>query len=94
MPTETQVPIDPELIRKAQRRVSLRMGFFSHALVYVAVNAGLFALNVFQGGPLWSFWPMAGWGIGLAFQYFNAYGNSKEDLTEQEYRKLKKQSEE
>ena len=34
MPTETQAPIDPELIRKAQRRVSLRMGFFSHALVW------------------------------------------------------------
>ena len=66
MPTETPAPIDPELIRKAQRRVSLRMGFFSHALIYVVVNAGLFALNVFQGGLLWSFWPMAGWGIGLA----------------------------
>jgi 2TM domain len=66
MPTDTRTPIDPELIRKAQRRVSLRMGFFSHALVYVVVNAGLVVLNVFKGGPLWSFLPMAGWGIGLA----------------------------
>ena len=66
MSTEPPAPIDPELLRRAQRRVSLRMGFFSHALVYVVVNAGLVALNIFHGKYLWSFWPMAGWGIGLA----------------------------
>ena len=66
MSAETNTPIDPDLLRRAQKRVALRMGFFSHALVYVVVNAGLLALNVFQGGSLWSLWPMAGWGVGLA----------------------------
>ena len=58
MSTETPAPIDPDLLRKAQRRVALRMGFFSHALVHVAVNAGQFALNIFQGGPLLSLKPL------------------------------------
>ena len=31
----------------------------------------------------------AGLGIGLIFQYLNAYGGSKDDLAEKEYQKLK-----
>lgn len=34
---------------------------------------------------------MLGWGMGLIFQYLDAYGGSKKDLVEKEYDKLKKQ---
>jgi hypothetical protein len=67
MTADTQAPIDPELLRRAKKRVSLRMGFLTHVLVYVVVNGGLFILNISQGSKyLWSFWPLVGWGIGLA----------------------------
>lgn len=67
MTAEGNAPIDPDLLRQAQKRVGLRMGFLTHALVYAVVNGGLFILNVVQGGKtLWSFWPLVGWGIGLA----------------------------
>jgi hypothetical protein len=39
---------------------------------------------------VWPFWVMLGWGVGLAFQFFNAYGASKKDLIEREYEKLKR----
>ena len=41
-----------------------------------------------EGIP-WPAWVMVGWGIGLLFQYLNAYGGSKKDLVEKEYEKLK-----
>jgi uncharacterized membrane protein len=34
-------------------------------LVYVAVNTGLLILNLMAGRPLWFFWPLLGWGIGV-----------------------------
>jgi len=42
-------------------------------------------------GMPWPIWPMLGWGIGLFFQYLNAYGGDKKDLVEKEYEKLKNQ---
>lgn len=95
MPSDPQGSIDPQLLRRAQRRVAIRMGFFSHALIYAAVNAGLFALNIFRGGPLWSFWPMAGWGIGLAAHglatWFSLNGDGmRERMLQQEIERLRK----
>lgn len=90
-------PRDERLWKLARRRADFRKSVAS----YFVVNGFLWCIWWFTQGhdgnfrfPPWPVWPMLGWGIGLAFQYFNAYGNSKEDLTEQEYRKLKKQSEE
>ena len=36
---------------------------------------------------------MLGWGLGLVFQYFAAYGGSKENLVDREYEKLKRERE-
>jgi hypothetical protein len=53
--------------RKAEKRVHELSGFYSHLLTYCVVNAGLFLINYFAGRECWwSFWPMFGWGIGLA----------------------------
>lgn len=55
-----------ELRERAERRVEARRGLWSHALVYVCVNAGLFFIDWFTGGGIdWAWWPLAGWGIGL-----------------------------
>lgn len=68
------LPIDDhELTPRARRRVAMRMGFYTHALVFVLVNLGLFALNAMTGGYRWSFWPLSGWGIGLAIHGIVAF---------------------
>ncbi len=51
---------------RARRRVGMKLGFYTHALVYMLVNLGLFAINAFTGGERWAIWPLAGWGLGLA----------------------------
>lgn len=51
---------------RARRRVGMKMGFYMHALVYVLVNLGFLVINAVAGGPRWSIWPLAGWGLGLA----------------------------
>jgi hypothetical protein len=51
---------------RARRRVGIKMGFYTHALVFVIVNLGLYGLNTVIGGHRWSVWPLAGWGLGLA----------------------------
>jgi hypothetical protein len=61
-----QPAIHDDLERRARRRVALKLGFGVHALVFVLVNAGLAAINAYTGGPHWSAWPLAGWGLGLA----------------------------
>lgn len=57
---------EDDLETRARRRVGMKMGWYTHALVYVLVNLGLFALDRAGGGPNWSTWPLLGWGIGLA----------------------------
>jgi len=54
-----------EQYRLARQRVHRLRGFYVHVIVYLAVNALLFAINLLTPGPLWFYWPLLGWGIGL-----------------------------
>ena len=51
---------------RARRRVGIKLGFYTHATVFVLVNLGLFAVNTLTGGARWSHFPLWGWGLGLA----------------------------
>jgi len=55
-----------DLLRRARRRVGIRIAFMTHALVFVLVNLGLAAFNLYQGGPRWHLGALFGWGLGLA----------------------------
>ena len=59
------LPIN-DLQARARRRVGIKLGFYTHALVFVLVNLGLFAANSLAGGHRWSHFPLLGWGLGLA----------------------------
>jgi steroid 5-alpha reductase family enzyme len=60
-------PIESDDIEaRARRRVGMKMGFYIHALVYVLVNLGLFAISSVSGRGNWHVWPLMGWGLGLA----------------------------
>ncbi len=61
-----QRPPSNDIETRARRRVSIKLGFYTHALVFVMVNLGLFALNSVVAGPRWSHFPLWGWGLGLA----------------------------
>lgn len=57
---------EQDLLRRARKRVNLKLGFVAHLAAYVVVNAGMLLLDRGVGGHRWSLWPLAGWGIGLA----------------------------
>jgi hypothetical protein len=95
MPNEK--PADP-LWKLAQKRAR----FKSHLTAYVLVNLFLWAIWWFtmgyrgiSSGPVaWPVWVLLGWGLGLAFQYFDAYGDmDQKSATQKEYERLKKQEE-
>ena len=53
----------PPHLTPAQRRT----GLLVHAASYVIVNLLLLWLDLRAGGGLWFYWPLFGWGIGLAW---------------------------
>lgn len=52
------------LDRLARRRAGARMGWYVHALVFLAVNTVLATLS-FSSGRHWAIYPALGWGLGL-----------------------------
>jgi len=71
-----------------------RAGFKWSLASYIFVNAFLIGIWYFTSANLehfWPIWPMLGWGLGLAFQYFSAYHGNQMFSAEEEYEKLKKQ---
>lgn len=58
---------------KARRRVEDLRGFYSHLIIFVLVNALLFVIDVLPGNGWWFYWPLFGWGIGLAIHAFSVY---------------------
>ena len=87
MTTETghAQPGHPDDERRAVEHVRGIRTFYIHALLYVAVIAGLALVNLFTGpGHLWFLWAAFGWGVGLAthglsvFEIVNLFGDEWE----------------
>ncbi len=79
---------DDELWKLAR----IRTAFKTSLLSYLVVNLLLNAIWYFSSGPgsyYWPIWPLLGWGVGLAFQYFKAYHSDNIFNTEKEYENLK-----
>ena len=66
--TSPPVPsADDEYRARAHKRVEELRGFYVHVSIYTIVNTGLFAIDwIASPGTTWFFWPLLGWGIGLA----------------------------
>jgi hypothetical protein len=78
------------LERRARRRAAIRLGWYIHAMVYIAVNT-LLALLSLMDGRSWAVFPAVGWGLGLAvhgFVVFLVLGGLPERLVERERRLL------
>ena len=54
-----------DLERTARRRAAMKLGWYIHAGLYLAVNLGLGAVAL-ASGSRWVMFPAFGWGIGVA----------------------------
>ena len=90
MPTEKS---EQELYEKARKRVEEKKGFYTHIVVYIAVNILLVLIWAFpaDGGYPWFLWPLGGWGIGIFFHFMSVFVFSKE--TDWEKREIEKEVE-
>lgn len=78
---------DNQLHELARKRVDFRR----HLVVYFVVNATFWIIWYITGqGYPWPVWPMAGWGIGVIFHYIFEFRSSSFLSEEEEYQKLKK----
>ncbi|CAN5299718.1 hypothetical protein BH11BAC6_BH11BAC6_02590 [soil metagenome] len=91
MPSEER---DENLWRIAKKRAAFRR----HLYTYMIIIGFLWGVWWFTKGQYtgfygfpWPLWAMLGWGIGLAFNYFDAYHGSKDDMAQEEYEKLKRE---
>lgn len=86
---------DEELQKTAKRRVDIKMGFYTHLMVFILVNGGLYLLSGLTGSGRWHHFPLYGWGLGLAihgvvtFLSLNGMG-LREKLMAQEVEALRK----
>lgn len=63
-------PLTPEEIdRLARKRAGAKLGWYTHATLYVLVNLFLYFMSAngeAMGRRPWSIYPAMGWGLGLA----------------------------
>ncbi|MDB5334625.1 MAG: histidine kinase [Planctomycetaceae bacterium] len=64
--TENSMHTEMPVIHGRGDLAELRSKFYTHLIVYLCVNVGLFALN-FTRNPdhMWCAWVAFGWGIGI-----------------------------
>ncbi len=58
----------------AIKRIKAKRDFRNHLAIYLVVNTLLVVIWAASGaGYFWPIWPIAGWGVGLAFNAFGVY---------------------
>lgn len=88
---------DPDLERLARKRAGAKLGWYVHALVYLAVNGGmLLAWQLGLRSRPWPLPPMLGWGLGLALHGISVFmladGSAwRERLVERERERLRRE---
>jgi hypothetical protein len=74
MSTEMQAPETLGLRERAVKRLKKKSDFHVHLLIYMTVNAFLVAVWAVTGaGFFWPVFPLAGWGIGVIANAWDAY---------------------
>ncbi len=87
---------DERLWRIARKRALFRKNLYS----FMITNLFLWAIWWFTSGRHtgfhsypWPVWVTLGWGLGIAFQYFDAYYGNRQDMAIEEFKKLKEEEE-
>lgn len=83
--------MEPDYRERARERVKEEKGFYGHFFVYIVVNLALAILNlVTSPDEIWFYWPMIGWGIGLAAHFLSVFGMDRFFGKDWEQRRLRK----
>ena len=84
---------EEDLRREAVASFNRKRAFKQTVFAYLVVNALLIGIWAVSGaGYFWPIWVIGGWGIGLAFQAWGAYGQRRrigEDEVAREMKRLK-----
>ena len=84
---------EDELRKQAIQNLKKKAAFKQTLLAYVVVNVALVVIwAVTDPGYFWPIWVIGGWGIGLAFQAYDAYGRRgtiSEDKVQSEVNRLR-----
>ena len=79
-------------LARDEYKAKKKLGFYRHLRTYLIINGALLLINlVSDGGDLWFFYPLIGWGIGLAFHASNAFNPSQREVDSGARRILRKQ---
>jgi hypothetical protein len=91
------MPMSAEDIeRLAHKRARAKLGWYSHAMVYIVVNLFIFAISRYGfGSRPWSVFPLLGWGVGLALHgisvfFLGASSALRERLVQHERERLQR----
>jgi hypothetical protein len=94
-PQMTPMSDDEQAYARAKKRVEEIKGFYVHLGIYLIVNTMLFLINVLSdSGNYWFYWPLLGWGIGLAAHAFTVFAMGGLFGTNWEERQIRKLLEE
>lgn len=68
-------PMTPDdLDQLARKRAGAKLGWYTHAAVFTAVNLVLFGMSHHGfGNRPWSVYPLLGWGLGLALHGISVF---------------------
>jgi len=76
---------EDELRQVALKRIKKRRDFYGHLVAYLIINAFLVLIwYLTSRGYFWPIWVIVGWGIGLAFNAWDAFGRT--EVSESEVR--------
>ena len=74
-------PLEPNredvAYKAALQRAETLRAYYTHLLVFVVVNVGLFFINLLtrgDDGSWWFYWPLAVWGIAIAIHTLVVFG--------------------
>lgn len=78
------------MYQQAKKRVGQIKGFYKHLALYVLVNALLLTINIVTSPTwLWFYWPLLGWGMGIAAHWVSVFGIGNVLGKDWEERKIK-----
>jgi len=85
---------DSEKYKLAAKRVKEKKAFYRHLSVYLVMSVFFFLVNYLSSpGVWWFYWPMLGWGIGVAMQYVKVFGLTSAGIGTPEWEKRQMEKE-